>query len=405
MDTRILFLVRDNLPPFRADVTVLFGKYLTRLGVFSDVLGQYNPDHTGELVWPAGKAIVAGPGHKGITAEFIRPFRDMVALLKHREPFSLVQVRDKIRTGAIASVYAKWHEKPFVYWMSFPYAEEFEVTARNREKPSVAMQLADYVRIKLSRQVLYKWVLPKADHIFVQSEAMRDWLANKGFNPNSITAVPMGVDMERFQRNLITPNNDPRLNGKRVIIHVGQASKARFADFMLDLVVALKATEPNILLVLAGDAPSPEEKQWLREEINQRNIEDHVLLTGWLNQEQVMPYMIRAEVGLSPYPRSEIEDVASPTKLVEYLSLGIPSVGNDIPDQKLVIERSGAGLCVLMEINAFRDAVLKLLHDPAFHLQCSQNGPVFISNERTYASIAQKVANTYQAILADVKKT
>lgn len=401
---RILFFMRDALPPFRADVEVLFGKYLPRHGIYSDIIGQVEPEYSGELRWSAGKMIPAGIVQLGILREIIRPFRDVVAAFCHRDPYDLIQVRDKTRTGLLAAIYAKWHKKIFVYWMSYPFAECFELIAQNRTHASSVMKLADYIRIHASQYLLYNWVLPNADHIFVQSQAMQDWLVNKGFTADRMTPVPMGVDMDRFQRHLVIPSDDPLLTDRRVIIHVGLISKARFADFMLDVVVALKAVESKILLVLAGDAISPDEKQWIREAIVQRGVQGHVLLTGWLNQERILPYVVRAEVGLSPYPRGEIEDMSSPTKLVEYMALGLPSVGNDIPDQKLVLEKSGAGICVPMEINAFRDAILKLLSDATFHRQCAEKGPVFVANERAYAGIAQKVADTYQAILTNPNK-
>jgi hypothetical protein len=37
---------------------------------------------------------------------------------------------------------------------------------------------------------------------------------------------------------------------------------------------------------------------------------------------------------------------ASPTKLVEYMALGKAVVANDHPDQRMVLEQSGAGICV-----------------------------------------------------------
>ncbi|MFI3138465.1 MAG: glycosyltransferase [Methylococcaceae bacterium] len=399
MTIRILFLMRDALPPFRADVQVLFGDYLPKTGLFSDILGQCTPEHTGAIIWLAGKAIIAGTDRRGILAEFIRPFRDIIALLRQHSSYDIIQVRDKIRTAALALIYARWHKKPFVYWMSFPFVEGFEITAHHRQRPSIVTKLADTLRINASRWLFYRWVLPKTAHIFVQSDAMRDWLIQKGITAQRLTAVPMGVDTDYFQREQIIPSDNPRLINKRVIIYVGQISKARQSDFMLDLMLTLKDAEPNILLVLAGDAPSAEEQQWIRDKIKQRHLEQDVLLTGWLSQAEILRYVVRAEVGLSPIPRGELFDISSPTKLIEYLALGLPGVVNDIPDQQQVIDQSQAGLCVPMEITAFREAILTLLNNPIFHHQCAKNGPVFIHNERAYAVIAARVANTYQTIL------
>jgi glycosyltransferase involved in cell wall biosynthesis len=90
--------------------------------------------------------------------------------------------------------------------------------------------------------------------------------------------------------------------------------------------------------------------------------------------------------------------VSSPTKLVEYLALGIPSVANDIPDQQLVIEQSGAGLCVPMEARAFAAAVRTLLRDRALAQQFAQRGPAYVRSHRTYDILGRNVAESYRQL-------
>jgi glycosyltransferase involved in cell wall biosynthesis len=111
---------------------------------------------------------------------------------------------------------------------------------------------------------------------------------------------------------------------------------------------------------------------------------------------------VRAEAGLSPIPRGTLFDVSSPTKLVEYLALGIPGVANDIPDQALVIEESGAGLCVPMQADAFADATLRLLSDPALAAACAARGPAWVRAHRTYDILGRDVALAYTCILPPV---
>ena len=104
---------------------------------------------------------------------------------------------------------------------------------------------------------------------------------------------------------------------------------------------------------------------------------------------------MRAEVGLSPIPRGPLFDVSSPTKLVEYLALGIPSVANDIPDQAQVIDESGAGLCVPMQAPDFAEATLRLLGDPALAARLGQRGPDWVRANRSYDILARRVAQAY----------
>ncbi|TFW36006.1 glycosyltransferase family 4 protein [Massilia horti] len=395
----IAFIIRDPLPPARADVSTLFGDEMPRYGLQTDLVGQLGPH--GGSAWHAGAMHAVG----SLTSRFaavLAPLWDLLGLLRvlARTRPDCIQVRDKIASGLLGRWAAALLRVPFVYWMSFPIVEGFEVRRDEiGERGRGLRWLAHTLRARASRHVIYRMVLPHARHIFVQSDAMADWLASQGFARERMTAVPMGVDAEQFDRDSIKPVADPRLDGRRVVLYLGRVAQSRRSDFLLDVADRLRRAQPDVLLVIAGDAPSSDEMAWMRSEIAARQLGEHVLLTGWLPQETALGFAVRAEVGLSPIPRGTLFDVSSPTKLVEYLALGIPSVANDIPDQRLVIEQSGAGLCVPMEAELFAAAVLKLLNDRQLAQQFALRGPAYVKTHRTYAILARNVAKTYKQIL------
>jgi glycosyltransferase involved in cell wall biosynthesis len=290
--------------------------------------------------------------------------------------------------------------------MSFPIVEGFEVRRDDIRRACSGIKgrllwAGHALRAWASRIVIYRLVLPGARHIFVQSDAMADWLAAKGFERARMTAVPMGVDDQLFDRGKVEPVVDARLDGRRVVLYLGRIARSRRSDFLLEVADELRKTVPEALLVIAGDAPSDDEMAWMRREIEARGLAHHVLLTGWLPQRTALGYAVRAEVGLSPIPRGTLFDVSSPTKLVEYLALGIPSVANDIPDQALVIEQSRAGLCVPMEADDFARATVQLLRDAHTARQFALRGPAYVKGHRTYDILGRNVAQTYKKILTE----
>lgn len=395
----IAFIVRDPLPPLRADVLTLFGAEMPRYGVHTELVGQSGGE--GGAPWPAGGMHMVG-SLKSRFASVLSPLWDLRGLLRarRRERPDCIQVRDKIASGLLGRLAAHVLRVPFIYWMSFPIVEGFE--ARRDEiggRRKGLKWFAHALRAAASRFVIYRLVLPGAHHIFVQSEAMADWLTAQGFDRARMTAVPMGVDAALFDRSTVEPVDDPRLLGRRVVLYLGRIAQARRSDFLLDVAEQLKNELPDLLLVIAGDAASDDEMDWMRAEIARRGVEEHVLLTGWLPQRTALGYAVRAEVGLSPIPRGTLFDVSSPTKLVEYLALGIPSVANDIPDQRLVIAGSGAGLCAPMEAAPFAAAVRRLLEDKALAAEFAKRGPAYVRSHRTYAILGRIVAETYTKIL------
>jgi len=403
----IAFIVRDPLPPIRADLLTLFGAEMPRYGLQTELVGQSGSGAAfacaSTSAWQAGGMHPVGSLASRF-ASVMSPLWDLAGLLRARRRGRLacIQVRDKIASGLLGRIAAGLLGVPFVYWMSFPIVEGFEVRRDEigRRKRGLAW-LAHAARAAASRFVIYRLVLPGARHIFVQSSAMADWLAAKGFARERLTPVPMGVDADLFERSRIAPSTDPRLDGRRVVLYLGRIAQSRKSDFLLDVADLLRRDLPDLLLVIAGDAPSNDEMAWMRAEIARRGLDGHVLLTGWLPQEAALGYAVRAEVGLSPIPRGTLFDVSSPTKLVEYLALGIPSVANDIPDQALVIEASGAGLCVPMEAAPFAAGVRRLLIDPHLAAGFAARGPGWVRAHRTYAILGKDVAAAYARILPE----
>jgi glycosyltransferase involved in cell wall biosynthesis len=395
----IAFIVRDPLPPLRADVATLFGAEMPRHGVHTELVGQRGG--TGGVPWRAGGMHIVG-SLRSRFASLLAPLWDALGLLRawrHARP-DCIQVRDKVASALLALLAARLLRIPFIYWMSFPIVEGFEA---RRDALVVHGRgpgwLAHALRVRIARRVVYRLLLPAADHIFVQSEAMRDWLAGLGIAPERMTPVPIGVDAGLFDRATIAPSIDPRLNGRRVVLYLGRVAQSRRSDFLLEVADRLRRELPEVLLVIAGEAPSLDEMVWMRSAIAARGLGHHVLLTGWLPQAAALGYAVRSEVGLSPIPRGALFDVSSPTKLVEYLALGIPGVANDIPDQRHVIEESGAGLCVPMQADAFAEATLRLLREPELAAQCAERGPPWVQAHRTYDILAREVALAYHRIL------
>ncbi len=256
----------------------------------------------------------------------------------------------------------------------------------------------------VGKWLLYRIVLPRADHVFVQSRQMADDVASQGIARERMTPVPMGVDLETAQPDQVMPSDDPRLSGKRVLVYLGALDPVRKVETLFEMLAVVRRSEPDVMLVLAGDTPDDEHREWLKREAQRLGVAQSLLWTGWLPVEQAWRYVRAAEIGLSVIPRGFLLDCGSPTKAVEYMALGLPVVGNDNPDQAMVVREGQAGICVTLEPQAFADAVLSLLQNEDRRRQMALAGQQYVRKARGYDTLAEEVAHAYRGIFRNAAR-
>lgn len=399
MSIRLLYLIAETYPTFRVDVHVLFGKVLPRHNVQSDIVAGKTKGDKGTINWGGGETylcnVSAGVAWKYVST-FLHGIRFMLKADRNR--YQAIQVRDMPILATIGFLIARFKRLKFFYWMSYPIPEGLVSLARDRGLSSGFIKfLFPLIRGHIGNLLLYHFVLPMADHVFVQSDRMKDDLIKRSIHSEKMTPVPMGVDIEALQDLDIRPVNDIRLEGKRVLVYLGALDRPRRIEVLFEMLAIVKDQFPNVVLILVGDAHEEEHRDWLKMKANEVGIEDNLLWTGWIPMSEGWRYVRAAEVGLSPIPRGSLLDVSSPTKVPEYLALGVPVVCNDNPDQERVIRESKAGICVFYSAADFANAVISMLSlDEKARNELGVRGRNYVNQYRDYRVIGDNVVNSYK---------
>jgi len=397
---RLLFATAEPCPTFRVDVTALFGKYLPRLGVVSDVVAERAPDIVGEVRWGGSEALLTSM-RSGRVWNFIAFASCVYTIFRaDRASYQAIQVRDMPLLAVLGLLAARLKKLPFFYWMSFPMPEGQIKLAQQRGLSAGLLRfLYPWLRGRVERFLLYRVVLPRADHVIVQSKKMRQAVAAKGIPKEKMTPVLMGVDLEVTRPERIAPSDDSRLSGRRVLIYLGTLNRSRRIDILFEMLEIVRRKYSDVLLVLVGDAEDQPHQRWLQQRAEQLGVADATIWTGWLPIQEGWRYVRAAEVGLSPIPRGPLLDCGSPTKALEYLALGVPVVGNDNPDQKLVLDEGDGGLCVPLAAEDFAQAVCRLLANEPLRRAMASSGQRYVGAWRSYHLLARAVADKYAKLL------
>jgi glycosyltransferase involved in cell wall biosynthesis len=376
------FLIDDGFPTFRPDVTALFGTYLFRLGLRSDLVTRASG---GEAEWPAGRLSLSPPHASRIKSHLVEFLHDLKFLFRLKKTeTSAIQVRDKPLISPFALLKARLLGVPFFYWMSYPMSESAIRMARDPER-SLGLLRRCYLGGKgYGGLIVLRGLVFRA--------------AAHGVPLSRMTAVPMGVDLDRFATPPAAASDD-RLRGRRVIAYLGTCERVRRIDFLFEVVAHLARSYPDITLLLIGDAIEDDDKAWLRRRIAEIGVADHVVITGWLPQSAAQSYLASAEVALALMAPDPLLDSTTPTKLVEYLAMGKPVVANDHPDQRKVIEDSGAGVCTAFDPAQFAQGVSQILSMRDAPATMGLRGKAYVANNRSYAIIASRLYQIYCTFL------
>jgi len=402
MKIRILYFTAETYPTFRVDVNVLFGKFLPQYGVQADIVAGKTPGSDEGGSWGGGEAYLCGVT-SGSAKKRINTFLHSIKYLikADTKQYQAIQIRDMPLLATIGLLVARFKGLKFFYWMSYPIPDGQIILAQNRGLSAGVMKfLFPWISGRLGCFLLYRIVLPKADHAFVQSDRMKEDLVQRGIDPEKMTPVPMGVDIEALQNLNITPVNDERLSGKRVLAYLGTFEHTRRIDILFEMLAIIKRQIPNVLLLLVGDTNDEGQRKRLKTKADEAGINDHLIWTGWLPMQKAWSYVRSAEIGLSPFPRSNLLDSASPTKVPEYLALGVPVVCNDNPDQEQIIGETGAGVCVPYTAEEFANAVIKMLNmDKNIRNDIVIKGKDYVNRYRNYKVIGNALADCYKNLL------
>jgi glycosyltransferase involved in cell wall biosynthesis len=400
---RLLFIPREDFPTDRVRINVLFGRELLSRGHEIDLVMQAGSERVaagphrwhGRTVWVGRTDLRDGLFHRA-RRKWLGLSYDVRMLLATRDRYDAVLVSDKFVTASIAALLARTRGLKFIFWLTFPLMEADLANARSgiARYPKLA-----HIRGVVTQWLLYKWILPRADHVFVQSDRMKRNVCAHGLDPMKASSILTGFDLTG-----ITPvSRAPRPAEGRptTVAYLGTLNAERHLEVLVDMLALLRKRGMDARLLLVGDCENPRDRRLLEQRAAERDVVPHMEITGFLPQAQALRRVGEADVCISPIYRSPVLDVGSPTKMIEYMALGMPVVANDHPEQRLVLREARAGVCVPWAARHFARAVRWLMsRSPEERAQMGARGRQWVEQNRTYARIADEVERTCIEVIA-----
>lgn len=150
------------------------------------------------------------------------------------------------------------------------------------------------------------------------------------------------------------------LTDEQVLLYHGAISEGRGIEVAL---AALLKLPSNVVFVALGDGALV---PWLREQQKQPELAGRLLLHPAVPLAELLSWVVDADLGLAVFAPTEMNFVvATPNKLFECITAGVPLLGADLPEMRRIITDGPIGaVCDPTDANAVADSIGRLLAQP-----------------------------------------
>lgn len=233
-----------------------------------------------------------------------------------------------------------------------------------------------------------------ADHVVTVTESWKRTLIDRGVDARKISVVMNVPDGNLFRRRP-SPAVPAAHDGLRLFYH-GTFTRRYGLDLLLDAVAAVRITAPDVRLTMLGSGEMTDE---LFERRRALGLEDvATIVTTPVDVEQLIDMIRGADIGVVPNRDDVFTDGILPTKLMEYVALGVPVIAARTTAIAQYFDGDMVEYFTPGDADGLADAILALRSDPDRRRRLADNAEAFT---HTYDPAA--TATAYVDVVAGLR--
>ena len=292
--------------------------------------------------------------------------------------------------GLLGAYLKKFKNVPFVYNLQDIFPDSLVGTSLAK-KGSLLWKIG---------RVVENFTYKHADKIIVISEDFKKNIMAKGVPEDKIEVVYNWVDqnavvhVDRSENKLITKYNiDPT---KFYIEYSGNIGLTQNMDMLLDVMKDLKASHPEIGLILVGEGAYKQQV----EEIVKRDSLTNVIMLPFQPYEDISHVFSLGDVGII-ISKPGVGSNSVPSKTWSIMSASRPVLANfDENEIKSILSDNNCGIFTKAgDKEAFKNAIIKLYENRDLCKEYGRNGREFIMKNLTREVGTQKYVDVIKSVV------
>lgn len=301
--------------------------------------GWYTTDEEGiQVYWYP----VAYSNHMGFTQRILAFLKFAVASARKAASIKadVVFATSTPLTIVLPGIYAAWRQRiPMV----------FEVRDMWPAVP-IAMGVLRNPLLVSAANWLERLAYQRAKHIVALAPGMRDDIISTGVDPNKVTVIPNGCDLNIFGTDLSAPavalrQQFPWLNSRALVLFAGTLGRANGVDYLVKVAEKMAKIDPEVRFVIIGDGAEREniEKEAERSKV----LNCSLFMFSAMPKNELAVWLAASDftVGLFSGPRVLWKDAVQ-NKFFDALAAGKPIACNFSGFQSELAVQHDVGLIV-----------------------------------------------------------
>ena len=237
-------------------------------------------------------------------------------------------------------------------------------------------------------------VMNGASRLLALTQTEKDHYMAVGVDDERIEIVPNGIDKTTFEalpkwgafREKYGVGRD-----EQIVLYVGRLHRTKGLDLLITAFANLNRNMKNTKLAIVG--PDDGFLQALNNQVDQLGIDNQVIITGMVQEEEKLEAYVDADVFVTPnfsgFPLTFIEACAS----------GTPIVTTNKGDMLAWID-GNVGRVVEYNATQLEDALAVILSDSALRERYSRRATELAFNRFNWDIVAERLEEIYQEVIA-----
>lgn len=239
-----------------------------------------------------------------------------------------------------------------------------------------------------------RWTLNNVDRLTVVSNAIKEEVKKLDARDNlPIEVVPMGVDAELFNPD----KYDSKIKEKygiegSFLLFVGRLAEKKGVKYLIDAMPAVIQEHPKTKLLIVGSGSLENE---LKKQIKNLNLENDVIFTGAIPNNELPSYYATADIFIGPSIIAKGGDAEGfGLVFVEALMSKTCVITSDFKAISDIIKNEDTGIQIdVRNQKIFSEKIIKLIDNAKERKRLVENGYNFVKDNFTWDIITDKYRN------------